>query len=141
MGEATTKPSVVDRVRVARARVKAAPGGTRAWRLAVGLIGSIVLAVGIVCIPYPGPGWLIVFAGLGLLATEFDWAHRLLKFARIRYDRFAAWLGEQSILLQAAFGLLTCAVVLATLWVFGAAAMLAGWVGIDWAWLASPLFG
>ena len=26
----------------------------------------------------PGPGWLIIFAGLGILASEFAWADRAL---------------------------------------------------------------
>lgn len=27
----------------------------------------------------PGPGWLVIFLGLGLLAAEFVWAERLMK--------------------------------------------------------------
>ena len=27
----------------------------------------------------PGPGWLVIFAGLSVLAVEFAWARRLLK--------------------------------------------------------------
>jgi uncharacterized protein (TIGR02611 family) len=38
-------------------------------------------------IPYPGPGWLVVFAGLALLATEFERAQRVLTFARTHYAR------------------------------------------------------
>ena len=106
-----------------------------------GVIGGIVLIAGIIAIPYPGPGWLIVFAGLGILATEFDWAHRLLRFARERYDRFAAWLSRQNIVVKGAFGVGTCLIVLATVWLLGAAAMIGGWFGIHWPWLASPLFG
>jgi len=26
----------------------------------------------------PGPGWLVIFLGLGLLAAEFVWARRLM---------------------------------------------------------------
>ena len=26
----------------------------------------------------PGPGWLVIFFGLGLLAAEFVWARRLM---------------------------------------------------------------
>ena len=47
-----------------------------------------MLGVGIVAIPYPGPGWAIIFVGLAILATEFEWAHRLLRYTRERYDRF-----------------------------------------------------
>ena len=51
------------------------------YRIVVGVVGLAVLGVGIVAIPYPGPGWAIVFVGLAILATEFDWARRLLSYA------------------------------------------------------------
>jgi uncharacterized protein (TIGR02611 family) len=34
--------------------------------------GIVVLAVGIIAIPAPGPGWLIVALGLGLIARESE---------------------------------------------------------------------
>lgn len=37
----------------------------------VGMIGTILIVLGLLLIPLPGPGWLIVFGGLALLATEF----------------------------------------------------------------------
>ncbi|PKZ67372.1 TIGR02611 family protein [Gordonia terrae] len=111
------------------------------YRIAVGTIGTIVLLCGIVAIPYPGPGWLIVFLGLGILASEFEWAHRLLKFARAKYDAWMEWMGRQHWSVQAVFWLGTCAIVIATLWVLGALHTVAGWVGLDYEWLASPVFG
>jgi len=50
-------------------------------RTAVAVAGFVVLVVGLILIPLPGPGWLIVFAGLAILATEFAWAERLLRYA------------------------------------------------------------
>ncbi|PTR26752.1 uncharacterized protein (TIGR02611 family) [Rhodococcus sp. OK519] len=110
-----------------------------AYRIGVGLVGALVLAVGIVTIPYPGPGWLIVFAGLGILASEFAWAHRLLRFARARYDRFMIWFSHQSVVVKALGVLFTTVVVLATLWVLGTFGLIGGWVGLEQAWLESPL--
>ena len=123
-----------------RQKLAQKPALDLAYRIGVGVVGTAVLIVGIVLIPYPGPGWLIVFAGLGILATEFTWAHRLLRFARSKYDAFAEWLKVQHWSVQLLFGLLTFAVVVATLWILGALKLAAGWVGIDWPWLASPLF-
>ena len=40
--------------------------------------GFTLLAVGIVMLVTPGPGWLIILSGLALLAAEFVWAQRLL---------------------------------------------------------------
>ncbi len=59
-----------------------------AYRTGIAVIGGVIVVAGIMLIPLPGPGWLIVFAGLGVLATEFAWAGRLLTFAR---DKVLAW--------------------------------------------------
>ena len=109
------------------------------YRVAVGVVGVLVLAVGIVAIPYPGPGWAIVFVGLAILATEFGWAHRLLTFTRARYDAVMAWFGRQGLWVQALGVAITAVVVLATLWVLGALSLVAGLFGIEWPWLKSPL--
>ncbi|MGA9873802.1 MAG: TIGR02611 family protein [Rhodococcus sp. (in: high G+C Gram-positive bacteria)] len=128
-----------ERRRRIRARIAANRSVDLAYRITIAVVGILVLAVGILAIPYPGPGWLIVFAGLGILASEFTWANRLLKFVRKHYDRFMEWFGRQSIVVKGLGILLTTLVVLATLWLLGALALVAGWVGLDWSWLASPL--
>ncbi len=48
-------------------------------RLAILLIGTTVLLAGLVMLVTPGPGIVMVIAGLGLLATEVGWARVLLK--------------------------------------------------------------
>ena len=35
----------------------------------------------------PGPGWLFIFLGLGVLATEYVWAERLLKTAKRKAEQ------------------------------------------------------
>jgi uncharacterized protein (TIGR02611 family) len=128
------------RLRHFRARVRSKPKLNKAWRLGIGILGGIVLILGVIAIPYPGPGWLIVFAGLGILATEFAWAGRLLRFARRHYDRWMAWVGRQHVIVKCLLGLLTCAIVLATLWLLGAPYLVAKLVGLGhWTWLQSPL--
>lgn len=127
------------RLRHFRARVRAKPKLNKAWRLGIGVLGTIVLIVGVIAIPYPGPGWLIVFAGLGILATEFHWAGRLLRFARHHYDRWMAWVSRQNIAVKGLLCLLTCAIVLVTLWLLGAPYLVAKIVGLGhWTWLQSP---
>ncbi len=42
------------------------------------LFGFTLLALGIVMIVTPGPGWLTILLGLGILAAEFVWARTLL---------------------------------------------------------------
>jgi uncharacterized protein (TIGR02611 family) len=39
--------------------------------------GFTLLSVGVIMLVTPGPGWLIIFLGLSLLAAEFLWARRL----------------------------------------------------------------
>lgn len=54
----------------------------QAKRLVIAVIGFTVLIVGIVMIVFPGPAIIVIPAGLGILATEFIWARRLLKMAK-----------------------------------------------------------
>jgi uncharacterized protein (TIGR02611 family) len=51
-------------------------------KLVVTLVGSVVLAAGLIMMVTPGPGLVGIVAGLAILATEWDWADRWLKTAR-----------------------------------------------------------
>lgn len=51
-------------------------------RMARMTLGFVVLLIGIVAIPLPGPGWLIVAAGLTILAKDVAWADRALRYIR-----------------------------------------------------------
>jgi uncharacterized protein (TIGR02611 family) len=42
------------------------------------VFGFTLLALGVVMIITPGPGWLTILLGLGILAAEFVWARTLL---------------------------------------------------------------
>lgn len=42
------------------------------------LFGFTLLVLGAVMVFTPGPGWVVIFLGLGVLAAEFVWARRLL---------------------------------------------------------------
>ncbi len=63
--------------------------------------------------PAPGPGWLIVFAGVGIWATEFEWAQRLLRWGKGVLASWTHWMGRQPIWVRAVVGLATLALVLA----------------------------
>ncbi|UXA20130.1 TIGR02611 family protein [Mycobacterium sp. SMC-4] len=109
------------------------------YRITIGVVGTVVVVIGIVAIPFPGPGWPIVFVGLGILATEFDWARRLLAYARVRYDAVMAWFKSQGVWVQIAGALFTAVVVVVTVWFLGAVAFLARLVNIEHPWLNSPI--
>lgn len=48
--------------------------GGHAWRVGVFVVGMTILALGVVLLPLPGPGMLVVVVGLGVLSVEFAWA-------------------------------------------------------------------
>jgi len=41
------------------------------------LLGFTIVGAGIVLLPLPGPGWVIIFAGFAVLASEFEFAERV----------------------------------------------------------------
>lgn len=111
----------------------------RVQKFATGLGGGVVLLVGIVCIPYPGPGWLIVFAGLAILAREFPWAARVLFYARGKYDAWNVWIKKQNIFVKSLTFIGTALVVIVTLWLLNAYGLLNSWFNLGQDWVISPL--
>ena len=53
-------------------------------RLSVAALGFSVLSVGLVMLVTPGPGLLVIIAGLAILAHEFSWAATALEKAKDR---------------------------------------------------------
>lgn len=122
-----------------REQLRRRPVLNAVYRVSIGMLGTVVVVVGIIAIPYPGPGWAIFFLGLALLATEFTWAQRSLKFTKGRYDAVMGWVGRQHLVVQSLGVVFTAVVVVATLWVVGAVGWGALLLGIDWPWLKSPI--
>lgn len=91
----------------------------------VGLVGGAIVVLGLVLVPFPGPGWLVVLLGLAVLASEFAWAARLQHFVRRSLRGWAAWLRRQPWPVRALTGLGTLAVVLVV-------------AGATMAWLGPP---
>ncbi len=109
-------------------------------KIAIALVGGIVLLVGIIMIPYPGPGWLTVFAGLAILATEFAWAQNLLDKMKIFYEQWEFWIKKQPIYIRLITFILTGVVVIMTLWLINAFGMINTILQLHQDWLSSPLF-
>ncbi|WP_460467762.1 TIGR02611 family protein [Calidifontibacter terrae] len=99
-----------------RRKLAANPVSDKTYRIGVAIVGLIIVAVGIAAVPLPGPGWLIVFIGLGVWATEFLWAARLLNWAREKLDAWNAWFKRQPLWFQGLFALLTFAFVCFIVW-------------------------
>jgi len=54
----------------------------RIKRIVVMIVGGTVLLIGVALIVLPGPAFLVIPAGLGILAIEFAWARRWLQRVR-----------------------------------------------------------
>ena len=53
-------------------------------RIAVTIVGFALVAVGIVLLVFPGPGILVIIAGLAVLGTQYAWAQRALEETKRR---------------------------------------------------------
>jgi hypothetical protein len=62
-----------------------ANGIRAARRLVIGIIGATVLLGGLSLLVLPGPAFVVIPIGLGILAIEFEWARRWLRRARKLY--------------------------------------------------------
>ena len=115
-----------------RTRIAARRSVNHPYRIAVGVVGALIVAVGIVAIPLPGPGWLIVITGLVVLATEFVWAERLLAFTRGHVSRWTDWVAAQSVWVRVLLAIATAAfvygVLVVTLHLTGVPGWVPGWV-------------
>ena len=60
----------------------------QAKRIATGIVGGLVLALGIALLVLPGPAFIVIPAGLAILATEFEWARRAKERFTERYQQF-----------------------------------------------------
>lgn len=126
-GEPTARERVRGRAQEQRRRISTR---MRAWRQvrrwSIGAVGGTIMVLGLALVPLPGPGWLIVFVGLGILASEFEWAERLLRWGRGVLHRWTSWANSQPLWVRLAIalvGLVTLAAVL---------------FGLAWAWGLLP---
>ena len=53
-------------------------------RIAVTVVGTVILAVGVVLLVAPGPGLLVILLALIVFAVEYEWARRHLTAVRAR---------------------------------------------------------
>lgn len=58
--------------------IKRTKAGQIIWRVFIGVLGGSITVLGAIALVAPGPGVLILLAGLGILASEFAWASRAM---------------------------------------------------------------
>jgi uncharacterized protein (TIGR02611 family) len=76
-----------------RTWIKKTKAGRIFWRAVIGIVGGIITVLGAIALVAPGPGILIVIAGLGILATEFAWASRVVVRTRTYAQKAADKVG------------------------------------------------
>ena len=120
--------AAVDHLRAVRERIRSSRTGRLVYRFVVALLGVAITVGGLLLVPLPGPGWLVVLAGLAVLATEFEPARQVLEFARRRLHLWTAWVGRQGPAMRGMVGLGTLLCVAAGLWATAVVAGVPGWV-------------
>ena len=99
-----------------RRKIRSNPHSHLIYRIVVGVVGLVIVVVGLIMVPFPGPGWLVVFVGLAIWASEFEWAQRLLHRARHTLSRWNVWLRRQPWWVKGLVLLVTMAAVAAIFW-------------------------
>lgn len=69
--------------------MKKTRAGHLLWRVFIGVLGGGITVLGGIALIGPGPGVLVILAGLGILATEFAWAGEAMMNTRRIANRAA----------------------------------------------------
>ncbi|MCX5383531.1 TIGR02611 family protein [Streptomyces sp. NBC_00083] len=94
------------------------------WQVGVFVVGLAVVAGGVVMLPLPGPGWLVIFGGMAIWATEFVWAQLVLRWTRRKVTEATRKaldpkVRRRNIMLTTAGLIIVGALVGSYLWTFG----------------------
>jgi uncharacterized protein (TIGR02611 family) len=62
------------------------------YRFAIAVLGLILVALGFVSGPLPGPGGIpLVLLGLAVWSSEFEWAHQVMQWFKAELHRYRTW--------------------------------------------------
>jgi len=86
------------------------------WQVGVFIVGLAIVIGGIILLPLPGPGWLVIFAGMAVWATEFVWAQIILRWTKRKVTEAAQRALDPKVrrrnAILTAIGLVICGVLL-----------------------------
>ena len=119
-------------LRTLRAGIARRPVLEQLYQLLLAATGFATVAVGLVLVPLPGPGWVVVFGGLSLLSARFTWARRARERLLLLLQRAAHWYGRLPRLGQAVLTLAGGLGGLAGGWACVAVLGLPGWLPQGW---------
>ncbi|MGW1890785.1 TIGR02611 family protein [Streptomyces sp. NPDC002004] len=94
------------------------------WQVGVFVVGLAVVVAGVIMLPLPGPGWLVIFAGMAIWATEFVWAQLVLRWTKRKVTEAAQRALDPTVrrrnIILTSMGLVVVAVLLGVyVWKFG----------------------
>ncbi|MFG2891540.1 TIGR02611 family protein [Streptomyces sp. NPDC048248] len=94
------------------------------WQVGVFVVGLAVVVAGVIMLPLPGPGWLVIFGGMAIWATEFVWAQLVLRWTKVKVTEAAQKALDPKVrrrnIILTTIGLVIIAVALAVyVWKFG----------------------
>ncbi|MEU7891889.1 TIGR02611 family protein [Nonomuraea sp. NPDC049152] len=96
--------------------IRSTKAGALTLKIIIGVIGTVMVVGGLIMVPFPGPGWLVVFAGLAVLATEFHWAHKLLEFGKRVLHAWTEWYKRQGWTVRIIVLVVTLAAMAVIIW-------------------------
>ncbi|HZX01879.1 PGPGW domain-containing protein [Kribbella sp.] len=116
-----------------RRRIRENPKKLLFYRIGVGVLGGLLLLAAPLTGWLPGPGGIPLFiAGLAVLASEFEWAQRLLCRVNDWVKSLTAWTGKQPGWLKALGTAALSGCVVAGVWLYLAVLGVPGWLPDSW---------
>ncbi len=116
-----------------RRRIRANPRKHAVYRIGVGIVGGLLLILAPLTGWLPGPGGIPLFiAGLAVLASEFEWAQRVLLKVKDWVKALTHWTGRQPAWLKTLGTVALMACVLLVVWGYLAVLGIPGWLPDSW---------
>jgi uncharacterized protein (TIGR02611 family) len=87
-----------------RRRIRQNPRKLWLYRIAVAIAGLLMICLGFVSGPLPGPGGIpLVLLGLAIWSSEFEWANHLMVWFKLQLKRYRAWPRRKKVLFWVVF--------------------------------------
>jgi hypothetical protein len=116
-----------------RRKIRADPRKAVLYRIGVGIVGGLLLILAPLTGWLPGPGGIPLFiAGLAVLASEFEWAQRLLYRVKGWVHVLTTWTGRQPAWLKGLGTVALMGCVLVAIWGYLAVLGVPGWLPDSW---------
>lgn len=87
-----------------RRRIRQNPHQLRVYRVGVGVLGLLLICLGGLTGPLPGPGGIpLVLLGLAVWSSEFEWAYKLRQRFKAEIKKYRGWSTRKKVLFWVAF--------------------------------------